>query len=503
MSHAPEKWLTPLDMKADSSLSRQGMHGMFWLTLSQFLRLFIILLATMALVRILPPSDFGLIAMTATVTSFLVLFRDAGLTQATIQQTHLTHHQVSTIFWTNQGIAFVLGLATFGVSYPLGSFYGESQLVPAIQLLALGFIAGAAGSQHDALLRRALHYRTVAFIEVGSVFFSYVPTIIAALAGWGFWALVLQRLLQLAWFSAGCWIKCGWRPGFHWKWKETAGQVTFGAQISLFNFLNYFSRNGDNILIGWRLGAHALGIYAKSYDLLLAPLQQLAAPISNTLLPILARLREQPEAYLKTYKDSYGLAALVMFPISTMMVIYTESLVTVVFGDGWEEAIPVIRWLGLAVATQIVASGTGTLLISQQRGKDFAIVGAIGAVITVSSFIVGLPYGIAGVAGAYAVASTVLLQPFNFWWVGRQGPVSFLDSYKLLALPAWCAATTWPVLWLTKAWLPAMPLLTLLLGGVLCVITMLSALLVLPQGRHIIKRVISGLLSGSLFKKTP
>ena len=41
------------------------------------------------------PDDFGLIAMTAVFTGFLVMFKDAGLETATVQQKTITHEQVS------------------------------------------------------------------------------------------------------------------------------------------------------------------------------------------------------------------------------------------------------------------------------------------------------------------------------------------------------------------------------------------------------------------------
>jgi len=31
--------------------------------------------------------------------------------------------------------------------------------------------------------------------------------------------------------------------------------------------VNYFTRNTDNLLVGWRFGAPALGFYKKAYDL--------------------------------------------------------------------------------------------------------------------------------------------------------------------------------------------------------------------------------------------
>ena len=67
------------------------------------------LVATVALARLLTPRDFGLIAMVASVTGFLTVFRHAGLATPTIQREHITQAQVANLFWVNLGVS---GLCT-------------------------------------------------------------------------------------------------------------------------------------------------------------------------------------------------------------------------------------------------------------------------------------------------------------------------------------------------------------------------------------------------------
>src|ERR1700751_5390950 len=68
------------------------------------------LVSTVILARLLTPHDFGLVAMVTAVTGFLVMFRHAGLSTPTIQREHLTHAQVSNLFWINLAVS---GLCTF------------------------------------------------------------------------------------------------------------------------------------------------------------------------------------------------------------------------------------------------------------------------------------------------------------------------------------------------------------------------------------------------------
>ena len=492
MTPTPTNWLAPL--ASTGSLKQRGFNSLVWLLASQAGRLLTLLVSTMLLVRLLPPEDFGLVAMAATVIALMLAFKDAGMTTATMQQATLTHAQVSTLFWLNQAVALALAGLTALLAQPLAWFYGQPSLVPVVVLLAVGFVVSGVGVQHDALLRRAMRFKALAVLEVASTLISVLVAVALAWQGAGWVALVLQRVLQLLVYSAGCWALCSWRPSPLWQWGSSRAQAGFGAQISAFNLVNYFARNGDNVLIGWYWGPALLGVYAKAYDTLLAPLQQLAGPLNNTLLPLLARLRNEPARYRAAFTRAYTPAMLLLLPVGLVLSLLPEAVVATVFGPsaGWQPAVPVLGWLGLAVATQLVGTATGTLLLSQQRGSDFALAGLGGAALAMASFAVGLPYGIGAVAGCYVVMHVVLWQPLICWWAGRKGPVGFRQVYGLLFLPAWCGvwvaqgllgvrllSTGWP------AWL------TVLVGCGLAVLLTLLATLALPKGRTMLHEVLT------------
>lgn len=478
-------WLAPLAPEA--SMRRRGVQGLLWFAIGQTGKIALLIASTMVLLRLLPPSDFGLVAMAATMTSFLILFRDAGLTNATVQQKHLSQTQVSTLFWLNQLLAVGLAFLTLLAAGPMAWFYGEPALSALVAVLAVGFLFGGIGVQHEALLRRAMHVRKLAVLEITSVAAGGLAAIAMALTGWGWWALAAQRLVQLLVYGIGCWLACSWRPTLEWNLRESRSQVTFGAQISGFNFVNFFARNGDNILIGWYWGATLLGVYAKAYDMLLAPLQQLSAPLANTLQPILGRLRDEPERYRKAFLKAYTPAVLAMLPVGAVMFMLPESVVAVVFGKGWEAATPVVQWLGIAVAVQLVGSGTGTLFLSQQRGRDYAVTGLITSTITVASFIIGLPYGIASVAGCYVVGYLFLQLPVIAHMGGRTGPVKPTDIWQLMVPSLLCAGACLPMLLAyslaSENW-SALPRLAL--GCILAVAACLACLPFIPACRNIL-----------------
>src|SRR5579864_2487797 len=93
------------------------------------------------LARLLTPQDFGLVAMVTTITGFLRIFNDAGLSTATVQREGITHAQVSNLFWTN----VALGTGTtllLAVSAPIVAwFYREPRLIGVTVALSLTFLS--------------------------------------------------------------------------------------------------------------------------------------------------------------------------------------------------------------------------------------------------------------------------------------------------------------------------------------------------------------------------
>jgi PST family polysaccharide transporter len=168
----------------------------------------------MILSRLLPPQAFGLLAMIAALTEILEQIKDFGLSAATIQKTDITHDQVTALFWINSVIGVAVAFALFAAAPLLAQFYGQPELTDITRWLALAFIISGATTQHWALLRRQMRFKTIVSIDVGSELLGMTTAVVAALAGVGFWALVAQRLVYTGAVMLATWSTSRWRPGW-------------------------------------------------------------------------------------------------------------------------------------------------------------------------------------------------------------------------------------------------------------------------------------------------
>lgn len=415
-------WLASLS--GDGQVARRGRRGFLIMGGAQALKVLINLIGTLILVRMLAPEAFGLAAMAALVTNFLLLFKDLGLSVATVQQTDLTQTQVSTVFWVNQiaGVAFFVVVAA--LSPLIAMLFSEPELIPAVSLLAFGFVFGSLGAQHDALMRRAMAFSRVAAIEVGALLAGLIGAIVLIELGAGWWSLIWQRVIQFFLAALGNWVLCNWRPSFKFDWPGVKEHVFLGLHVSAGNLGNYLSRNADNLLIGWWWGPSALGVYAKSYDILVAPGLQVSWPLGQILQPVLARLRDDVDKYRDLVAHAFLAMNLILLPLAATIMVVPDVTIGVLFGEGWDDAIPIAFWLGLALAFQLSGSLLSWVLITQKRGGDLTRATLFNAGVNIVGFLVAVPFGVEAVAMAFALLGLIVRLPFMIFLVGRSGPVT-------------------------------------------------------------------------------
>jgi polysaccharide transporter, PST family len=401
---------------------------------AQIYRTGVYFLSSVLLARLLTPADFGLIAMVASCVGIFGVLQDLGLNQAIIQRSVISRAQLSALFWLSVGSSLVLAVALALSAPGIAWFFKESRLTNLT--IAFAFIVALGGSQSQqlVLMNREFRFKALALIDVLTATAGAISGLTAAWLTSSYWSLFISTLASTVISVACAWLMGSFRPcrpSFEGDFREI---LHFGSGVSGFHFINYFARNADNMLIGRFYGSAQLGLYDRAYRLLLFPLSQILAPLGRVLLPVLARLQHEPDRYRKAYIEAISLLMMATQPGLVFSIIFAEDVFSILFGPQWAAAVPIFQVLGVAGLGQVMTSTLGWLFLSQGRGGDFFKIGLFGALTTIASFVIGLPWGPLGVAVAYTANYYVLLVPATFWWAGRRGPVSAYDLVTV-ALP--------------------------------------------------------------------
>ncbi|UYY57068.1 lipopolysaccharide biosynthesis protein [Sphingomonas sp. S2-65] len=416
--------------------------------------------SVIVLARLLTPVDYGLIAMVTPILGFVMMFQDFGLTQATVQKKDINHAQVSSLFWMNLGFSLILSVLLIAASPLIALFYGDPRIAPlTVAFGCLVFVNGL-GSQHMALLNRQMRFGALALIDTAAAILSFAGALLFAILWDNYWALFVGSLILSATPVIGSWSLVRWIPGRPARAEGLGEILGFGGGITGFGFANFFARNLDNVLIGWRWGDQAVGTYDRAYKLLLMPLQQVTGPLARVLQPVLARLVDEPERYRNAYLNSVRQMLLLVLPGVIFMIGTSDVLIVTLLGPEWVAAGKIFSALGYAALVQALNNPTGWLFVSQGRTREYMLWGFFSSTTSILAFVCGLWAGPFGVAAAYAI-SEYLRTPLLWAVVTRSGPVRPSDIIRTTTPHIAACVTTLILVHLLRR-VPSLPSIELL-----------------------------------------
>jgi PST family polysaccharide transporter len=416
------------------SLQRSAVSGFKWSSFSQFGQQGLQFLTIVILARLLNPSDFGLVSMATVVTGFGALFKDLGTSAAVIQRKILSEELLSSIYWVNAVFGLFVTITVYLLSPLVADFYQEARVVPLLRVLALTFFISGLSILQQAILERALAFSKLAKVEIIAALIGSSIGISSALLGYGAWSLVYQTLAIAIVTTVLLWTASSWRPKLFFQWKEVIEVSSYSLNFTGFNIFNYFVRNTDYLLIGKFLGARDLGYYTVAYQIMLYPLQSVSAVIGRVMFPVYSTIQHDIARFRNAYLKVAGAIALVTFPMMFGLWALVEPFVLTVFGLQWK---PVILLLMILVPAGMIQSiGTTVGAIYQAKGRTDWMFrwGIATGIISISAFLIGLQWGIVGVAAAYTIVSLVLVYP-NFAIPFRLIDLSMGDLYRALWRP--------------------------------------------------------------------
>ena len=377
--------------------------------------------------------------MVMVVTGFLDLFSDLGTSAAVISAWNSRRGFLSSILWFNAVLGTSVALIVFLIAPAAAVFYGDNRVEPLMQFLSLTFVIAGFRGLPQALLQKTLAFNRIAKLEITAAAVSTFVVLTAAFTGQGAWSLAYQTLAGTMFMTLGLWVMHPWRPSMVFDWRQLKSILNYGLNLTGFSVFNYFARNADNLLIGKFLGATELGYYEMAYRLMMYPLQTLWSVLGRVLFPIYAQMQDDHARFGAAFLKVAASIALVAFPAMIGLMLVAEPFVITLFGIKWEPMVPVLVILAGVGAIQSVGTTVGSIYQAKGRTDWLLRWGIVSGLMIVIAFVIGLRWGIVGVAAAYAAVVAMLTYP-SFAIPFRLIDLRF--SQLLLALWRPFAATT-------------------------------------------------------------
>ena len=229
---------------------------------------------------------------------------------------------------------------------------------------------------------------------------------------------------------------CRWIPSWPRRAVGTGSGLKFAMSVYSHCAFSYSTRNTDNLLVGWRYGARALGFYKKAYDLFVLPETQLLAPLSAVVVSTLSRVSRNREQFQRYFLRAIAVLALVGMGIGTDFALVGKDLIRFLLGPGWDEAGRIFALFGPGIGVMLLYNTHGWVHLSIGRPERWFRWGLMEFVCTASLFLLALHWGPSGIALAWTISYFLLMFP-GFWYAGKPiglgiGPV-FAVIWKFFA----------------------------------------------------------------------
>lgn len=360
---------------------------------SKYSSILIQLLITAVLARLITPGDFGVLAIVVVFSNFFMLFSDMGIGVAVIQFRDLEERGLGALFVFSLFLAVILALLFCAASFAIAWFYHDSRIVPLCCLASLALLFTTFNMVPNGLMLRDRQFLSIGLRLVASTLVSGCVAIVLAYCGFGAYALVIQIVCSAAFVFLWNIIK---RPirclNVHFI-KPLREVFSYSAFQLAFMFLNYFSRNLDNLAIGKLFGDASLGFYDKAYKLTTYPLNSLSSVVASVVQPFMAEHQDDLDRIFHCWKKIAKGLSLVGVPISLVLICAPYEITEIMYGPQWGESAPLLAVLAVSVYIQLVFNPSAAFFQSIGRTDLMFRAGLINAFLTVLGLGIGILSG--------------------------------------------------------------------------------------------------------------
>lgn len=382
---------------------KQAIHAGLWSTADLTVRLGIHFAVSIALARILTPTDFGIFALVMFFVALSQILVDRGFSTVIVQRSVESAEEKTAIFWYTIIVSLFIAAIMFLIAPWFARFFDHPVLKPLLYLSAAVVPLNALASVPTALLQRDLRFDVIAKSGLAASIIGGVTAVVAASLGAGVWSFAIQAAIYSILNSTLIWIMGRWSPMRGMRLASGRHLIGFGSFVTIAGLLDVLYIHGSSLIIGRLHGAADLGFYNRAQNLQNLPGGILAAIVNRVALPLFAKMEDL--AALRDYmRIVQGAIMLINLPLMAALIVMPDLLIEVLYGAKWLFTAPILAILafgGILFPLQMVNM---QVVLSQGRSGIVLKVEVAKKIVGLVSLLVGSLYGLTGLAIGQAIS---------------------------------------------------------------------------------------------------
>lgn len=385
------------------TLKSQVLSGLKWSAAAKALAQAATWATTIVVMRLLEPSDYGIMAMAMLVVTLFGLFAELGLGSALVQAQKVSTEEARKLF----GTAIIVNLILVSIlvfSAPITSlFFNEPRLTIIIQIASLHFLVSVKGMLSESMLRRNMEFKKISIAEGVGAVAGAISSLAMAINGYGVWSLVSGLL---AGETARVFVLLiSTRPFLSpiFSLSGIGELATSGGLLTLNRFTWFAYSQSDIFIAGKFLSRDGIGVYAVSANLAAMPMQKALSVVNQIAFSAFSKLKTDQKALTASFRRSILVGGYLSIPILWGIASIAPEFVTVVLGEKWVDAIIPLQIICLVIPLRTISALESTVTSALGRPDIYLPNSLTGLFILPTCFFVGSHWGPNGLAAGWLV----------------------------------------------------------------------------------------------------
>lgn len=411
------------------NIRNQTIYGLKWSALERISVQGIQFLIGVILARLLPPSDFGVIAM---LTIFLAISQtiiDGGFSNALIRKVDRSEADYSTVFIFNIIIGVLLCLIVVWAAPYIAAFYEMPQLSSVMKVLALTLLFNSFSVVFYAILTINIDFRSIAIANFVSAIISGVIGIVMAYQGWGVWSLVFQSVSRSVINALLVAVLAKWRPKFFFSRVSFVEMFSYGSKILISSLINTVYANLTPMIIGKFYTSKDLGYYDRGRQFGVLPINYIVQTYERVTFPIMSQLQNDDTRLIDAYRKYIKSASLIMFIVVMLIIALAKPIILLILSAKWVEAIIYLQLFCVAEMFNHVTRLNLVLLQVKGRSDLFLRLEVIKKAISLSMLLCAAPFGIIPICISQILYSQIAMY-INTYYTRKLFGLSYIMQVK-------------------------------------------------------------------------
>lgn len=388
------------------NLKHKMLGALTWSSIDRVAQQGVQFLIGIVLARLLSPTDYGLMGMVMIFAGLSYVLVESGFNYALVRTKDLTPQHTNTIFYTNLAISWALYLLLFFTAPYIAQFFNQPQLTAIARVTFLAILFNACYLVPFALINKALDYKSLAKINLSATLIAGTAGISMAYLDYGVWALVVQQTSYHFFRIFGFYIQTKWRPALTFRWQVIRNYFKFSSHILASSVLTILFNNIYTLILGRLYPIKQVGFYTQAYKVS-ETANFTFLSIFTTTYNLFAQIHDQKERMVRILNTIVERAALIVIPITALLIATAYPLFFTLFGEKWLPSVPYFQLICLAnILIPLYQINIHALNAIGKSNVSFGIELSKRGLILIS-ILVGLKWNIFGLLVGYAIACTL------------------------------------------------------------------------------------------------